>query len=214
MRYYVACLHTAPAGADGKGYGQDLPAGYALTEGELREIGARAGGAPFTFDHRGVHEAVAIIGEANVTAAAMHRVLGDLAKGDPVKSAIGSVLGAFIGGDGALWCTLVLDDNAFPRINGLIASGALVGVSLTHIPGSWVCVEVALTSDPAREGACIRYGSSDLRATTLYANAVRAGSISSIMSAEPTIASILEGLDAGQRAVVEVRAGRLCILID
>lgn len=46
MRYYVACLHTAPGGAAAK----LLPSGYACTRGELEKIMARAPGIPLTFE--------------------------------------------------------------------------------------------------------------------------------------------------------------------
>jgi len=46
MRYYVACLHTAPGGAAAA----MLPSGYACTREELETIVARAPGIPLTFE--------------------------------------------------------------------------------------------------------------------------------------------------------------------
>lgn len=97
-------------------------------------MAAQAGGAPFTYEHQvraarvriersqdcsfrntiqGVHEAVSIIGQKNVTPAAMHETLGNLAKTDAKKAVIGNVLSAFLGKDNALWCTLILDEERY-----------------------------------------------------------------------------------------------------
>lgn len=57
MRYYVCCLHSAPEGAAA----QMLPSGYACTRSELEQVMAKAPGIPLTFEHAGVHEAVAIL---------------------------------------------------------------------------------------------------------------------------------------------------------
>lgn len=46
MRYYVACLHTAPGGAAAA----MLPSGYACTRDELEKIMSRAPGIPLTFE--------------------------------------------------------------------------------------------------------------------------------------------------------------------
>ena len=208
MRYYVACLHTAPLAALA-GSDQTEPAGYILTERELREVGARAGGAPLTYEHSGVREAVDIIGEKAVTAAAMHRVLADLAKTDPTKAAVGNVLSAFIGRDGALWCIVQLDELTYPRIAGLITGGLLLGVSLTHICQDYTCVEVALTRDPARPGATIRFGCRDLAVATLYANAVKAGTISSTIAMDPSISDDLSTLPPAAKLRLEARLGEI-----
>lgn len=153
MRYYVACVHSSP----NDDCNARLPAGYGLSASELRSVCAQAGGAPFTYEHLGVHEAVAVIGQRHVTPAAMHAELNKLSVLHPTKAVIGSVLSAFIGHDDGLWCILILDESTSPRIDGLICSGRLTGVSLTHVTSTLACVEVALTSDPARENARIRY---------------------------------------------------------
>lgn len=70
----------------------------------------QAGGAPFTYEHRGVHEAVCRIGQENVTPAAMHAALHELAKDNSEMAVIGNVLEAFVCPDGALWCVLILDE--------------------------------------------------------------------------------------------------------
>lgn len=96
-------------------------------------MAAQAGGAPFTYEHqvrashakralpvahhhiciKGVHEAVSIVGQKNVTPAAMHEALSNLAKTDAKKAVIGNVLSAFMGHDNALWCTLILDEERY-----------------------------------------------------------------------------------------------------
>jgi hypothetical protein len=197
MRYFAACLH-GPPGA----YKSSIP-GYALSPTELSMVAMRAGGAPFTFEHKGVYEAVDIVGASNVTAAAMHAALAGLAKGDAQKAAIGSVLNAFIGADGGLWCVLQLDENRYPRVNQLISMGKLVGVSLTHMPSSMACVEVALTSAPARPDASIRFGSSDLSRVSLYAGDVAAGRLRMASIAE--ILDEIGGKDLEKRATLEAR---------
>ena len=77
---------------------------------ELQRVALQAGGAPFTYEHRGVHEAVCRIGQDNVTPAAMHAALHELAKDDSEMAVIGNVLEAFVCPDGALWCVLILDE--------------------------------------------------------------------------------------------------------
>lgn len=77
---------------------------------QLKQVAAQSGGAPFTYEHRGVHEAVARIGQNNVTPAAMHAALHELSKEHADKAVIGNVLEAFMGTDDALWCTIVMDD--------------------------------------------------------------------------------------------------------
>jgi hypothetical protein len=52
------------------------------------------------------------------------------------------------------------------------------GVSLTHQPGTLVCVEVTLTADPARVGAQIHFTTSDIGAASLYAECVNSGNMS------------------------------------
>ena len=60
-----------------------------------------------------MHEAVARIGQNNVTPAAMHAALNELSKEHADKAVIGNVLEAFMGTDDALWCTIVMDDERY-----------------------------------------------------------------------------------------------------
>lgn len=81
-----------------------------VVRAQLQKVAAQSGGAPFTYEHRGVHEAVARIGQDNVTPAAMHAALHDISKTAADKAVIGNVLNAFIGADLSLWCTIVMDE--------------------------------------------------------------------------------------------------------
>jgi hypothetical protein len=166
-----------------------------------------AGGSPLTHEHRGVKEAVALVGMRHVTAAAMHAALGRVSEADAGKAAIGSVLNAFIGNDGALWCILQLDDVQYPLVNGLVQSGVLSGVSMTHIPATLACVEVTLTACPARPHAYIRLNTCDLSRASLYASDVMRGKINSIrMATGPLdITTILGGLAPEQAEVLTAR---------
>jgi len=212
MKYYIACLHVNPNNPP-----KNQPRGLWISKENLTKIAARAPGAPFTYNHRGVHEAVAIIGKNHITPAAMHRTLAKIAERDPSKAAIGSVTEAFIGHDGALWCILIVDDTLYVSITAIIDAGITTGVSLTHIEPNgpkkqinddWTAVEVALTNDPARKGANITFASHDLQAVTLYANAIKEGRINSspTMADEPTddIASILNSLAPASKLILEV----------
>jgi hypothetical protein len=191
MRYYVACLHVAPGAKDERGLWLDRD--------ELRVLAAKAGGAPLTLEHQGVHEAVEMVGYDHVTPMAMHAALAELGKGSPSKSAIGSVLSAFIAEDGALWCTLMVDETRFPRIDCLISRSVVRGVSLTHQPGSLVCVEVTLTADPARVGAHIHFATGDIQTALLYAECVQSGKMSS------AIQTALAAVPAADRELITER---------
>lgn len=125
-----------------------LPPDYVLTAAEIRRM--NIAGVPLTVEHHGIHAALAQLATTNtsLTPANIGMALERLGH---EHVPVGIVHTTFEH-DRKFYCVFQLDPT-YPSLVPLIRSGALCGLSLSHInAGQKPAVEISLCSKPARPG--------------------------------------------------------------
>lgn len=123
---------------------------YNLSKERLKKI--NLGNVPVTIEHRGISEAVATVQTAKlpVSSTNVASALDLLGNSAPHKRPVGVVLTNWEGNDGRWYCMIAIDNKTVPVIAKLVRLGALRGVSLTHVDGTNLPLELSLCVRPAR----------------------------------------------------------------
>lgn len=150
-----------PTGADVVDNGL---AGYVLEGDDLRAIAAQLPTLPITFEHQGIRNAVSgILGDHKACSAA--NVVAGLkasAREDVLHAPVGVVVAAWQAACGAWLCWFAVDSARFPRLCAMIDSGAMRGLSLSHLHGENVtALEVSICVRPARPKCFVLAGPFD-----------------------------------------------------
>ena len=135
--------------------------GFALTTLELLAISQQLVGKPITYEHRGIASACDRLESAAsvYTSDSLITSLNKEAARDVLRAPVGLVERTCRSWSGAWLCTLVVDGSRFPRLCAMIESGALTGLSLSHLHGDVPqALEVSLCTTPAREGCYVVAG--------------------------------------------------------
>lgn len=188
------------------------PPGFAIELAELHAIARQLPGTPFTYEHRGLSAAARDAQEPSgpavrsALASAGQRAYRKSHKlADLCMAPVGAITDAWVNEDsGKCMCAgKVL--SALPQVSGLISSGRLSGLSLTHAKGTGQPVEITLTSDPAREGC--RIVAIGPTAVAQYKRDTRGGGESTMDTTADVspLQRVMEKLDNADRAMVESR---------
>lgn len=164
-------------------------------------------GVAVTYNHSGVGDVVNKLVERHVLPTP-DKVREELSfERDASRRPIGTITDAWVGPDGADWCSFTLDAGPGSNIAYLIKEGFLRGISLTHIAGAQaVPIEASLCKTPARPGCSIRHIAPTAFGAARYKGLVQRGLIPSTMETPSSVDSALEiisGLEADKRKVVE-----------
>ena len=133
-----------------------------IPRNELHKLASSLVGAPLTVEHAGVSVA-SNHACADTTGIQTREILHDIGSktfyktGDTkalTMAPIGVVTNAWVDKFGTGHCSGRVE-NKFPNVAKLVKRKALNGLSLSHYDGTTNAIEVALTTDPAREGCTI-----------------------------------------------------------
>jgi len=131
---------------------------YQLAQNDIETLAKRMVGIPVTYDHRGIHDAIQLIEEADVplTKPNVLRGLVRAAETDPKQRPIGIVQDAWVDAAGNGMCTFFVQGSA---AKAMIEAGNLGAVSLTHIANSMQPLELSICNIPARPGSNVVFKS-------------------------------------------------------
>lgn len=184
-----------------------LTSRYVLSEMERKFIRRHLVGVAVTYNHSGVGDVVNHLVERRILPTPGN-VREELSfERDASRRPIGTIIDAWVGPDGAEWCSFTLDAGPDSNIAYLIREGFLRGISLTHIAGAQaVPIEASLCKTPARPGCSIRNIAPTAFGAERYKGLVQRGLIPSTMTSPSPVDSALEviaGLDDDKRKIVE-----------
>lgn len=169
----LAVFHPPPGHAVLK----KLPPAYQLSSAQLRACLPFFIGLPVTFEHVGIHAAIAKLPAAARTIADVSIAL-ELST-NAAHRVLGHVTSAFESADGGFWVSMTVDLDDKPGLAGMLYSGLVQSVSLTHVErgGRVTPLEMALVGVPARAGSRIRYATSCALKLSAYKARVVSGDI-------------------------------------
>jgi hypothetical protein len=178
---FVAVVHPPTS------QGHSLPEAYTLTHEQLRGVATAVVGAPITFEHKGIFQAVDRTNGENGQLATREKIVAELDRAGSVNgecSPIGKVLAAVLVEPAGGLHVLFKLDPYLSAVEQLILDGHLTGVSLTHSVqnGRVVPLEVSLTVDPARAHSFIVYSTKDDIAALEYLRKLGSGDITDYSS--------------------------------
>lgn len=228
MSYLVVVYHP-PVGHDVLAH---LPASYALTDAQLSACPLKLIGLPVTWEHAGIHAATSALGARPLNAINVTSALQRLP--NRAHAALGRVVDTFRAPDGGYWATLAVPLSDMPNLRGMITSGAIGSVSLTHTftDRGFTPLEVALVAHPARPGCRIRMvalcAGDKVEECTLKAQAYKRGVVSGAiktMSTQPmqvhtaahvtpSIQEVMAGLPEASRQIVQDRLTYMLSRLD
>ena len=202
--YAIAVYHPVP----GK---YDLPGDYNLEPARLSKI--RLENVPVTIEHQGITEAVATVQTAKlpVSTENVAGALDLLGAKTPHKRPVGVVLTNWEGADRRWYCLFAIDNATVPVVAKLIRLGALRGVSLTHVDGSTLPLELSLCVRPARPECHIIRLSNSLQSQLGY---MRKLIIPLTMSTPTPLEKAIESLSEEDRKLITARFADLVNAVD
>lgn len=204
--FAIAVYHPVP----GK---YDLPGDYDLSEERLATI--KLGNVPVTIEHRGITEAVATVqlAKMEVSTKNVAGALDLLGAKTPHKRPIGAVLTNWKGHDQRWYCLFAIDHSTVPVIAKLIRYGALRGVSLTHVDGSALPLELSLCVRPARPECHIIRLSNSLESQLNYMRSLITPATMSTPVQTP-LEKAIESLSEDDRKLITARFADLVNAVD
>jgi hypothetical protein len=204
LLYAIAVYHPTP----GK---YKLPGDYDLEPDRLAAI--KLENVPVTIEHQGITEAVATVQTARlpVSTENVAGALDILGSKTPHKRPIGIVITNWQGADKRWYCLFAIDNATVPVIAKLIRLGALRGVSLTHVDGSNLPLELSLCVRPARPECHIIRLSNSLDSQLGY---MRKLIIPLKMSTPTPLEKAIESLSEEDRKLITARFADLVNAVD
>lgn len=205
--FAIAVYHPRP----GK---HSLPGEYDLPRKRLQKM--PIGNIPVTIEHQGIREATASVQAAKLelSAATVGAALDILGLQYPHKRPVGVVLTNWEGHDHRWYCMIALDTASVPVIALLIRLGALRGVSLTHVNGTGLPLELSLCVRPARPECHIIRLSNSLPSQLKYMRELIIRTTMSAAAAPSALEKILSSLSEEDRQLVSARFADLVKAVD